>query len=162
MTYIWNFGDDSTSTEASPIHVYEQGGLYDVSLTVTDTLGCDSTILAAEIIQVDTLNIQFTSDETLASCPPMLVGFDDATEGDIISWEWVFGDGTVSNLTSPDHVYSEVGAFDVTLTVVNAIGCTDSLTLDSMITVNGPVADIEQSQVSVSYTHLTLPTNDLV
>ena len=77
----------------------------------------------------------------------MLVGFDDATQGDIVSWEWVFGDGTVSNLTSPDHVYSEVGAFDVTLTVVNAIGCTDSLTLDSMITVNGPVADIEQSQV---------------
>ena len=76
----------------------------------------------------------------------MLVGFDDATQGDIVSWEWVF-DGTVSNLTSPDHVYSEVGAFDVTLTVVNAIGCTDSLTLDSMITVNGPVADIEQSQV---------------
>ena len=77
----------------------DKGGLYDVSLTVSDTLGCDSTILAAEIIQVDTFNIQFTADETLASCPPMLVGFDDATQGDIVSWEWVFGDGTVSNLT---------------------------------------------------------------
>ena len=74
----------------------DKGGLYDVSLTVSDTLGCDSTILAAEIIQVDTFNIQFTADETLASCPPMLVGFDDATQGDIVSWEWVFGDGTVS------------------------------------------------------------------
>lgn len=147
LSYVWDFGDDNTSTEESPTYIYMQGGLYDVSLTASDTLGCDSTILATEIIQVDTLNIQFTSDETLSSCPPMLVGFDDATEGDIVSWEWVFGDGTVSNLTSPDHVYSEVGAFDVTLTVVNAIGCTDSSTLDSMITVNGPLADIEQSQV---------------
>lgn len=35
-TYLWNFGDNSTSTEQNPIHVYTTPGRYTVSLTITD------------------------------------------------------------------------------------------------------------------------------
>lgn len=38
--YFWSFGDGQTSTEPNPEHVYEAPGTYDVTLTVTDELGC--------------------------------------------------------------------------------------------------------------------------
>ena len=34
--WLWDFGDDSTSTEQNPTHVYETAGVYTVSLTVFD------------------------------------------------------------------------------------------------------------------------------
>ncbi|MCF8275653.1 MAG: PKD domain-containing protein [Flavobacteriales bacterium] len=38
-TYLWSFGDDSTSTEESPVHVYAEDGDYNVSLTVSNACG---------------------------------------------------------------------------------------------------------------------------
>lgn len=34
-TYAWDFGDGKTSTEANPVHKYEGGGEFEVTLTVT-------------------------------------------------------------------------------------------------------------------------------
>jgi len=34
LGYLWNFGDEQTSTEVSPTHTYAQGGDYIVTLTV--------------------------------------------------------------------------------------------------------------------------------
>jgi PKD repeat protein len=44
-TYLWEFGDDSTSTEMSPVHVYAEDGDYMVTLTVTNECGSDSITL---------------------------------------------------------------------------------------------------------------------
>ncbi len=38
-SYAWNFGDGSTSTQASPTHAYADEGTYQVILTVTDASG---------------------------------------------------------------------------------------------------------------------------
>jgi gliding motility-associated-like protein len=42
--YFWNFGDDSTSTEAFPTHVFTLPGEYTVSLTADNDIGCPTTI----------------------------------------------------------------------------------------------------------------------
>ncbi len=42
ITYLWNFGDGSTSTEANPIYTYASTGIYTVTLTVTDTYGASN------------------------------------------------------------------------------------------------------------------------
>lgn len=39
---LWSFGDDSTSEEFSPIHLYQQPGDYEVTLTVDNEIGCPS------------------------------------------------------------------------------------------------------------------------
>lgn len=42
--YFWNFGDGKTSTATNPVHVYNQPGLYDVSLTIQTKEGCIDTL----------------------------------------------------------------------------------------------------------------------
>jgi len=40
VSWLWNFGDGSTSVEENPWHKYEADGRYDVSLIVTSKDGC--------------------------------------------------------------------------------------------------------------------------
>ena len=40
--WLWSFGDNSTSTEQNPIHVYNKAGFFTVSLTVTGSNGSDT------------------------------------------------------------------------------------------------------------------------
>jgi len=40
-TYLWDFGDGTTSTDENPTHVFDSSGPYDVTLTVWDTLNSD-------------------------------------------------------------------------------------------------------------------------
>ncbi|GAB5555832.1 MAG: hypothetical protein SchgKO_00450 [Schleiferiaceae bacterium] len=40
--YLWEFGDDSTSTELEPVHVFPGDGTYTVKLTASDKLGVTS------------------------------------------------------------------------------------------------------------------------
>lgn len=59
-TYLWGFGDDSTSTEESPAHLYGAPGNYGVSLTVTNDCGT-STVTT----NVSTINTGITSNDAI-------------------------------------------------------------------------------------------------
>ena len=61
-------------------------------------------------------------------------------DGTIVSYEWDFGDGNVTNTTYEilKHSYSEAGSYDVTLTVTDNDGVTNSTT--KTITVYPPTA----------------------
>ena len=50
-TYLWDFGDGNTSSEPNPVHVYESGGYYSVTLSVTGGTGTadDSAELAVAL-----------------------------------------------------------------------------------------------------------------
>jgi glucose/arabinose dehydrogenase/PKD repeat protein len=50
LTYLWTFGDNTTSTEANPVHNYAQAGMYTARLTVSD--GVNSTVSTAINITV--------------------------------------------------------------------------------------------------------------
>lgn len=42
-SWSWDFGDGNSSTEQNPVHSYDAGGNYEVSLTVTDSEGMSDT-----------------------------------------------------------------------------------------------------------------------
>jgi gliding motility-associated-like protein len=54
MDYAWNFGDGETSNQANPVHIYDQPGIYDVSLEIITKEGCIDTleITKPQLIQV--------------------------------------------------------------------------------------------------------------
>lgn len=49
-SYSWNFGDDSTSTEESPVHFYQFDGNYSVTLTASNECGSDEVTITASTI----------------------------------------------------------------------------------------------------------------
>ncbi len=64
---------------------------------------------------------------------PLAVQFTD-TSRNAESWSWAFGDGATSTEQNPQHTYTSIGRFDVTLTVGNALS-TDTMTRERYITV---------------------------
>jgi len=61
-------------------------------------------------------------------------------DGKIMNYEWDFGDGNITNTTEEkiNHSYSEAGSYEVTLTVKDDDGATNSTT--KIITVYSPTA----------------------
>ncbi|MED1412852.1 MULTISPECIES: collagenase ColA [Bacillus] len=53
ISYLWNFGDGTTSTEANPAHVYGEKGIYTVELTVKDSRGKESKEQAKVTVKQD-------------------------------------------------------------------------------------------------------------
>ncbi|MCL3881744.1 PQQ-dependent sugar dehydrogenase [Marivita sp. GX14005] len=70
LSYLWEFGDGATSTEAAPSHTYGAIGYYDVSLTVTDELGA-ATLFAG--VAIDIGNAPPVAVDDMIELP---VGFD--------------------------------------------------------------------------------------
>lgn len=50
ISWLWNFGDGTTSTDRNPSYEYRDEGVYDVSLTVTNDRGCENTFTQSGII----------------------------------------------------------------------------------------------------------------
>lgn len=50
IEYNWSFGDGTTGSGASPTHVYETPGTYDVSLEVVNETGTDTRTLTLEVV----------------------------------------------------------------------------------------------------------------
>jgi len=54
LTYVWSWGDGTSSTGAFPSHTYANAGFYTICLTITDSTGCTSTFCDSSYIQKST------------------------------------------------------------------------------------------------------------
>jgi len=60
ISFLWNFGDGQTSTAVSPTHVYANPGPYNVTLTVTNSIGCvDSITKPITVVAPPTATISY-------------------------------------------------------------------------------------------------------
>lgn len=124
LLYEWQFGDGQGRLEANPGHTYAQPGVYEVTLSITDANGCTDTY--KEEIQVYAKpEADFQSENVCLGTPTPFYQFSEAGDGDIVSYQWDFGDGTSSTERSPRHTYQEAGDWPVTLTVTDDNSCTD-------------------------------------
>ncbi len=78
---------------------------------------------------------------------PLTVDFIDQSTSDrpIVAHEWEFGDGGTSTETNPHHTYEAEGTYDVTLTVTDDQGNSDSKTREEFITVTAMSIDLQLS-----------------
>ena len=120
-SWNWDFGDGATSTEKNPAHTYTSLGTYTVALTVSNTNGKDTTSKGGYIVTTLAPVASFMVDQRLGKAP-FIVQFKDLSTNNPTSWNWQFGDGTTSSEQNPRHIYPQVGAYDVRLTVSNNYG----------------------------------------
>ncbi len=126
ISWSWSFGDNATSSLQNPTHIYSTNGSYTVTLTTTSNLGCQSTLTKTIIINSKPI-VQFNT-VTLSGCTPLNVVFGDVSStASGSTYNWSFGDNSISNIKSPTHVYSINGSFTVKEVVVAPGGCSDSL-----------------------------------
>jgi gliding motility-associated-like protein len=141
-TWLWNFGDGNTSNQQNPSHTYTAPGTYTVTLTVTSANGCTDVVTFTNYIQVVPPVANFVATPLLG-CVPLNVAFTDLSTSvePIVSWQWDFGDGNTGTGQNPGHTYTATGVYTVTLIIVNAAGCTDTLVRPAYITVGDvPIA----------------------
>jgi gliding motility-associated-like protein len=124
-TYIWDFGDGSTSVIENPVHTFYEPGVYTIRLIASIDNECgnyDTTYQTVEVFDYPVAD--FTMPGDLSIYVP--VTFTDASVI-AVTWNWSFGDGFTSTLQNPTHVYAEPGVYTVCLTVTNADGCPDTI-----------------------------------
>ncbi len=59
--YLWDFGDGNTSNQFEPAHTYQDTGFYEVTLIVSDSLGClqeDTAFIVLNVFNVNNAIIQ--------------------------------------------------------------------------------------------------------
>ncbi len=170
ITYAWDFGDGTTSTEKNPSHTYNVVGSYAVTLTLSDgSISSTSDVVTITVTEVSapvaTANI--VADVTTAVAPAT-INFDGSgstiTDGSLLSYTWDFGDSTTESGISVSHEYTVAGDYVVTLTISNADGISDTATETIKVTEpatggNGcdfgtPLANPLSTIENVSYTKI--------
>lgn len=129
-SFSWNFGDGSpVATGGKVSHSYAKAGIYQVSLTVTDSDGQTATTVQTLIVG-SAPAAQFTVSSPADPVQGSPVGFDGSASSDpdsgvsITSYGWDFGDGTTQSTNTPttSHTYAQPGSYMVKLTVTNSLG----------------------------------------
>jgi PKD repeat protein len=131
-SWSWDFGGDGTADVQNPVHTFSAANTYDVTLTVTDAEGATSSV-TNEVVVTTTPNVAPTAAFDFL-CNAEECTFTDQssdTDGTIASYAWDFGDTETSTEADPVHTYAgvtELTEFEVTLTVTDDDGATDTVT----------------------------------
>ena len=129
LDFLWDFGDNKTSSLKSPQHSWDNAGMYQVTLTV----------IAEDQEGAETKNIEIKSlgpiaefefedesgsevEKTRSNANITLDGGDSSgPDGEIKEYRWNFGDGMerTTNESSTEYSWSAGGYYNVTLTVTD-------------------------------------------
>ncbi|MEM1323154.1 MAG: PKD domain-containing protein [Bacteroidota bacterium] len=128
---LWTFegGNPATSTEANPIVTYNNAGLFDVRLEVSNTVG-SNTLLEASYIRIEPQpQADFTFDQN-----EFTVTFTNLST-DAANYQWNFDDGSpLSTEENPVHTFPGNGVYDVTLFTTNSL-CGSAVTIPVVISI---------------------------
>jgi PKD repeat protein len=116
-SYKWQDGS------VSPNYMVDSTGFY--SVIVTDyNLDCKAT----DTIHVEVImpTLSFAPDYPVVTIEHPEIKFTNLTEG-ALTYSWDFGDGGTSQEMNPTHVFPDIDVYQVVLTAVSEIGCTDTL-----------------------------------
>jgi len=142
-SWLWNFGDSTTSTLENPSHVYNVFGNYNVTLMITN--GVCTLYYAPPPFNFGTPDTTSLSGgnpgspEVQQGCAPLTVSFSNVVSGSV-AWHWDFGDGDTSSVQFPVHTYYTPGIYTVVLTTFDTLGISSDFSMDSIVRVAGPHA----------------------
>ena len=145
VSYSWGWGDGSMAgSGVTTTHTYAMGGVYTITLTVTDNHGLtgeaseDVTVVAN---QPPVADFSWSADGLSVSVNG---GLSSDADGSIVSYAWTWDDGASSSGATASHTYGAGGTYTITLTVTDNAGATGSKSED--------VTVVDPNAMSTSYT----------
>lgn len=143
INWNWNFDDGNSSSTPATANLYQNHGLYNVSLITQTDKGCSDTV-RHEVEIYPLPDVSFTSDRT-EGCQPFRVLFEEAVtipEPYTISqyiWNLGSGNGAI-NAQNPMNVYNNdsltdlsIGQYTVSLQATSGNGCVSADTVENYI-----------------------------
>jgi len=156
--FLWDFGDDSGSSGKTVEHTYTDEGTYTVTLTVVD----DENRIGVSKKEVD---IVYRNQAPTASLDATYGGFGQQVkvnsiaffdagassdpDGDVLEFEWDFGDGSTSSLLRPNHQYNSTGNFTVTLTVRDSSNESSTAQTWVLVNIRTYTVDFVQNEITL-------------
>ena len=156
--FLWDFGDDSGSSGKTVEHTYTDEGTYTVTLTVVD----DENRIGVSKKEVD---IIYRNQAPTASLDATYGGFGQQVkvnsiaffdagassdpDGDVLEFEWDFGDGSTSSLLRPNHQYNSTGNFTVTLTVRDSSNESSTAQTWVLVNIRTYTVDFVQNEITL-------------
>lgn len=129
FTYLWDFGDGSTSAAANPDFAFASPGSYTVRVTVQDKDGLSGTAASLVEVTAPTASLVVNAGADQNGTEGATIAFNGTAAGGTgaLSYLWNFGDGTsTSNTLTPTHTYQDNGTYTAILTVTDAAGVSSS------------------------------------
>lgn len=140
ISFIWDFGDGTTSTEDNPQHLYANTGTYTVRLRAFDSSSCnkvDSTSFTITVSPVPSASFTYSPNPPQENEISKFVNQSlNATH-----YLWNFGDGDSSTEVSPQHLFNASQVYNVCLKAINDAGCSDDTCIDVRAIVK-PILDV--------------------
>lgn len=126
--WLWLMAEAGASTAQNPTAIFKVFGKKQISLYVSNGFCTDSIVKTVTLD--NTLLASFSTTDML--CPEDTASFVNSSIGDIIRYQWTFGDGSSSNLANPGpKKYPVTGRetnYPVQLIVENSAHCLDTAT----------------------------------
>ncbi len=123
QSYLWDFGDNTTSIEQNPKHTYTQGGNYVLSLIATSAFGCIETF--SQVLFVTTPPVADFSIPIKEGCAPFQLNILNNSSGFNINQLWCINGDTISGAfpgnINLDHITKD-SLFLILLKVTNVCG----------------------------------------
>ncbi len=132
QNYTWAFGDGGSGSGQNPSYVYNDDGLFDVTIRITTNLStCNVTQVFEDAVEAYALpEVNFSTDPSPAqSCEtPLTVRVNDLSTGaGPLTYAWNFGNGRTSTSKTPGStVYASAGTYQISLRVTDINGCVGS------------------------------------
>ena len=128
--YLWDFGDGNTSAEANPTHTYAIPGDYVVNLRLNPEVPCATDVGVIASSDLRLVEDAITRADFAIQYDPCqdegTIQFEDnstVNPGNIIEWNWDFGNGMTSTEQNPTITLSEDSELAVRLSIKTNIGC---------------------------------------
>jgi len=143
--YVWDFDNGTFGSGTSEEVIYSSTGVYDVSVTLTNGCGVDTTLFE----QVTVNNSIPAPAIPITGPTEVCVGEEFSLQAngpqDII-YTWNMGDGSPVESGNQSYIYHEyatAGNYTVTLTIENQCGNTTTQTYNVAATTTAPVYDAQ-------------------
>jgi PKD repeat protein len=151
-TYTWSPSSGlNCSTCSNPLAIPSSSTNYTV--TVRNLDGCtakDNVLITTNLVYpVAGFNSSAGSGSVCANVP---VNFINQSTNGAVQWSWDFGDSSTSTQQNPSHAYANSGTYAVTLTAINAMGCTNST--QHTVTIN-PLPQVDFTFTPACIGHVT-------
>lgn len=127
-SYLWDFGDGTTSTVTSPVHTFQTAGSYNVMLVAYSPNTCFPNDTAYVMVNVVPDVYASFHSEIHLGCDRDTVHFsiDSLNQNPNVTYQWYFGDGAQSNIPIIQHVYNAQNIYNVFCVATNGF-CNDTV-----------------------------------